>query len=127
LLNFLLTNLQKYQPYTFIFDLGGSYQDLTAFFNGSYVRVGLDQRAFEINPFCLEPTKENLHFLFSFVKVLIETGGGHTLTNAEQKDLYDKIENLYQIDRDQRRLFTLSNILPRHIGQHLARWVAGGQ
>ena len=126
-LNFLLTNLQKYQPYTFIFDLGGSYQDLTAFFNGSYVRVGLDQRAFEINPFCLEPTKENLHFLFSFVKVLIETGGGHTLTNAEQKDLYDQIENLYQIDRDQRRLFTLSNILPRHIGQHLARWVAGGQ
>jgi type IV secretion system protein VirB4 len=126
-LNFLLTNLQKYQPYTFIFDLGGSYQDLTAFFNGSYVRVGVEQRAFEINPFCLEPTKENLHFLFSFVKVLIETGGGYTLTNPEQKDLYEQIENLYQIDRDQRRLFTLSNILPRHIGQHLARWVAGGQ
>ncbi len=126
-LNFLLTNLQKYKPYTFIFDLGGSYQDITTFFGGSYARVGIEDRAFTINPFCLEPTKENLHFLFSFVKVLIESGGGYALTNAEQKDLYEQIENLYQIDASQRRLFTLSNILPRHIGEHLARWVRGGQ
>ena len=28
-LNFLITNLQKYQPLTYIFDLGGSYESLT--------------------------------------------------------------------------------------------------
>ena len=29
LLNFLITNLQKYEPRTFIFDLGGSFGSLT--------------------------------------------------------------------------------------------------
>ena len=29
LLNFLITNMQKYDPYTFIFDLGGSFESLT--------------------------------------------------------------------------------------------------
>src|ERR1700683_921852 len=41
-LNFLITNLQKYQPHTFIFDLGGSFESLTQLFGGSYVRVGID-------------------------------------------------------------------------------------
>ena len=126
-LNFLLTNLQKYNPYTFIFDLGGSYEATTENFQGSYMRVGVEHRAFQINPFCLEPTKENLHFLFSFVKVLIESGdGGARLSNTEQKDLYDQISNLYEIDRENRRLSTLANIMPRHIAQHLARWIQGG-
>ena len=42
LLNFLITNLQKYAPHTFIFDLGGSFESLTHLFGGSYVRVGLE-------------------------------------------------------------------------------------
>src|SRR5712692_3232059 len=70
LLNFLLTNLQKYQPHTFIFDLGGGYESLTHLFDGSYVRVGLESGDFKINPFSLPPTKENLDFLTLFLKVL---------------------------------------------------------
>src|SRR6267154_1566567 len=42
LLNFLITNLQKYDPLTFIFDLGGSFENITHLFGGSYVRVGLE-------------------------------------------------------------------------------------
>jgi type IV secretion system protein VirB4 len=38
-LNFLLTNLQKYEPPTYIFDLGGSYEWLTRLFGGSYQPV----------------------------------------------------------------------------------------
>jgi hypothetical protein len=34
LLNFLITNLQKYDPYTFIFDLGGSFASLTKLGDG---------------------------------------------------------------------------------------------
>jgi hypothetical protein len=41
-LNFTITNLQKYEPYTFIFDLGGSFEALTQFFEGQYARVGID-------------------------------------------------------------------------------------
>jgi len=38
LLNFLITNLQKYDPYTFIFDLGGSFESLTRLFGGRIFR-----------------------------------------------------------------------------------------
>src|SRR6185437_153876 len=38
-LNFLITNLQKYSPYTFIFDLGGSFRGITQLFGGAYLRV----------------------------------------------------------------------------------------
>jgi len=72
LLNFLITNLQKYEPHTFIFDLGGSFESLTQLFGGSYVRVGLESQDFKINPFSLPPTKENLDFLALFLKVLIQ-------------------------------------------------------
>ncbi len=52
LLNFLITNLQKYDPCTFIFDLGGSFESLTHLFGGSYLRVGMESTGFTINPFC---------------------------------------------------------------------------
>ena len=125
-LNFLITNLQKYQPLTYIFDLGGSYESLTKLFDGSHLRVGIEHRSFTINPFQLAPTNENLHFLFSFVKVLIESGG-YAMTSKEGRDLYEQIGNLYEVDPEQRRLFTLSNILSRNVAQHLDRWVEGGQ
>ena len=125
-LNFLLTNLQKYAPLTYIFDLGGSYESLTQLFHGSYLQVGIEQRSFVINPFGLEPTKENLQFLFSFVKVLIESGG-YQMTSQDERDLYEQVENVYQIDPDQRRLFTLMNILNRHLAGQLQKWCQGGQ
>src|SRR6266481_5103500 len=56
-LNFLISNLQKYDPHTFIFDLGGSFESLTQLFNGSYIRVGVESQDFKINPFSLPPTK----------------------------------------------------------------------
>ena len=72
LCNFLLQNAQKYQPLTFIFDIGGSFQSLTTIFGGSYLNVGQESRDFTINPFSLPPTEENLQFLFCFFRVLIE-------------------------------------------------------
>jgi len=127
LLNFLLTHVQKYDPYTVIFDLGGSYRRLTRRFGGSDIHVGLDHRTFTINPFTLPPTKEHLQFLFSFVKVLLQSHGQYTLTLEDDRDLYEQIGNVYQVDPDQRRLFTLANILRRPLGQYLQRWVQGGQ
>jgi type IV secretory pathway VirB4 component len=67
-----LQNAQKYNPLTFIFDIGASFQSLTTIFGGSYLNVGQDARDFTINPFSLDPTKENKQFLFSFSRVLIE-------------------------------------------------------
>jgi type IV secretion system protein VirB4 len=54
-LNFLVTNAQKYSPQTYIFDLGGSYENLTRLFRGAYLAVGVEKRPFSINPFSLPP------------------------------------------------------------------------
>jgi type IV secretion/conjugal transfer VirB4 family ATPase len=125
-LNFLLTHLQKYQPLTYIFDLGGSYENLTRLFGGSYLTVRMDQRAFTINPFTLPPTPENFQFLFSFLKVLVESSA-YQMTAQDERDLYEQIESLYAIEAGQRRLFTLSNILSRNLRAPLQKWVQGGQ
>ena len=127
LLNFLITNLQKYAPYTFIFDLGGSFESLTHLFGGSYVRVGLESAGFRINPFSLPPTKENLDFLALFLKVLMQSSGAGELDPATERDLYLQIENLYAIDPALRTLSVLSNILGHGLAERLAKWTQGGQ
>jgi type IV secretion system protein VirB4 len=126
LLNFLITNLQKYDPYTFIFDLGGSFESLTRLFGGSYLRVGLESTNFAINPFCLPPTKANLDFLALFVKVLLGSIVAR-LDAATDRALYEQIENLFSLDPALRTLDVLANTLPRHLSDALAKWMRGGQ
>jgi type IV secretion system protein VirB4 len=127
LLNFLITNLQKYAPHTFIFDLGGSFENLTQLFGGSYVRVGLESEDFKINPFSLPPTKENLDFLALFLKVLIQGQRAGEFDPATERDLYHQVENLYSIDPALRTLGVLANTLGRDISGRLAKWTRGGQ
>ena len=127
LLNFLITNLQKYQPHTFIFDLGGSFESLTQLFGGSYVRVGLESTDFKINPFSLEPTKENLDFLALFLKVLIQGQRDGDLDPATERDLFLQIENLYSVDPALRTLSVLANTLGHDVSSRLAKWTQGGQ
>ena len=127
LLNFLMTNLQKYAPHTFIFDLGGSFESLTHLFGGSYVRVGLESQDFKINPFSLPPTKENFDFLALFLKVLIQGSGAGELDPATERDLYHQIENLYAVDPALRTLGVLANTLGHEVSDRLARWTRGGQ
>jgi type IV secretion/conjugal transfer VirB4 family ATPase len=126
LVNFILTHAQKYDPTTVIFDLGGSYEKLTRLLGGSVWRMGLAHRDFTINPFCLAPTQEHRHFLFSFVRVLLQSSGQYQLTQHDDRDLYEAVENIYALDAPQRRLITLVNLLPRALGQQLHRWVQGG-
>jgi len=127
LLNFLITNLHKYQPYTFIFDLGGSFESLTHLFKGSYLRVGLESQDFRINPFSLEPTKRNLDFLAVFVRVLAESHG-QPLTASEEREIYEQIQTLYELhDPTLLTLTTLSNMLPRSLDSRLYKWRQGGQ
>ena len=127
LLNFLITNMQKYDPYTFIFDLGGSFESLTRLFGGTYVPVGLNSPGFKINPFSVPPTKENLDFLALFLKVLIQGASPLQLTPSEERDLYHQIENLYEIEPTLRTLTVLSNTLDRRLADRLAKWTTGGQ
>ena len=127
LLNFLVMHAQKYEPLTVIFDLGHSYRKLAALLEGSYLELGLRQRDVRINPFALEPTPENLHFLHAFLRVLLEGVDGYRLSDAEDREVYEAVENLYVLAPDQRRLFTLANLLPRSLAARLSRWIEGGR
>src|SRR5216684_4533366 len=125
--SFLFTNLQKYEPLTFIFDLGGSFESLTHLFGGSYVRVGINSPHSRINPFSLPPTKQNLDFLALFVKVLLQGAAPIELDPTEERDLYQQIENLYSVDPAVRTLGVLANTLGHRLADRLAKWTQGGQ
>ncbi|MBN9662276.1 MAG: DUF87 domain-containing protein [Acidobacteria bacterium] len=125
-LNFLLTNLQKYEPFSCIFDLGGSYEATTQMFGGSYLKIGIDKLGFSINPFSLAPTPENIHFLFSFIKVLVESTG-YRMDNADERDIYEAINNLYEAPEEIRRLRSLLGMIRRPLAEQLQKWTADGQ
>jgi type IV secretory pathway VirB4 component len=125
-LSFTLQSLQKYDPLTFIFDLGGSYQTLTRAFGGTYLNVGLKNPGFTINPFSLEPTHENMNFLYLFVRVLLEAGGRYELTPEDEKGLFAAIERAYRLPAEIRTLTNFASILGP-LGVRLHRWTQAGR
>jgi len=122
----LLQSAQKYEPLTFIFDLGGSYETLTRAFGGSYLNIGLKNPGFTINPFSLEPTHENMNFLYLFLRVLIEAGGRYELTPEDEKALFAAIERAYMLPPEIRTLTNFASILGP-LGERLHRWTQAGQ
>lgn len=127
LASFILQNAQKYQPQTYIFDIGGSFESLTNIFGGTYLNVGQESRDFTINPFSLPPTKENLQFLFSLFRVLIEGSDGHyRLDFKEERKLWEAVERTYVLEPEQRTLSNFANIVGE-LKERLHRWTKAGQ
>jgi type IV secretion system protein VirB4 len=123
---FMLQSVQKYDPLTFIFDLGGSYETVTRAFGGTYLNVGMKSPGFTINPFSLAPTPENQNFLFLFLRVLIESGGRYELTPEDEKALFAAIERVYKLPAEIRTLTNFASILGP-LGERLHRWIRAGQ
>jgi hypothetical protein len=67
----LSRNAQKYEPQTYIVDVGGSFESLTSIFGGSYLNVGQEARDFAMNPSRSRPAGEPA-VLFGLFRVLIE-------------------------------------------------------
>lgn len=128
LLNVLVTHLQQYDPFAVVLDLGHSYRKLAGLLDGGYLELGLGQQDVTINPFDVEhPSADELHFLHAFTRVLLEGEDGYRLTDAEDRETYEAVENLFVLEQGQRRLFTLANLLPRGLGARLHKWVEGGR
>jgi type IV secretion system protein VirB4 len=128
LLNFLITQLQQHDPRVIVLDLGHSYRKLATLLEGAYVELGVRRQAVTINPFDIgAPTSEEIHFLHSFTRVLIEGEDGYRLSVHEDREVYEAVENLFVLERPQRRLFTLASLLPRALGARLHKWIEGGR
>jgi type IV secretion system protein TrbE len=126
LANFLLNSALQYSPFVFIFDIGGSYRWFTELHGGVHVPFRASSGQFRINPFSLAPTPENLEFLFSFVRLLVESDG-YRMPDADSRELYEAICAVYHMEREQRRLLTLASISPKSVAQRLRRWIQGEQ
>ena len=124
---FMVQNAQKYQPQTYIFDIGGSYESVTAIFGGTYLNVGRESRDFTINPFALAPSPENLQFLSSFFRVLIEgRDQRYRMDFKEEQKLWSAIERMYTLEPGQRTVSNFASIIGE-LKDRLHRWTRAGQ
>lgn len=112
---------QKYGGFTYIFDIGGSYESVVEVYSGRVDRVGKDGP--RINPFALEPTESNIKFLYSFVKLLL-TNGGAELEPEDDDVIHKAVQDMYLLDIENRRLSNL--FLPKKLDRYLSKWVGSG-
>lgn len=112
---------RKYNGFTYVFDVGNSYESVVQLYGGRVDVVGKDGP--RVNPFRLEPTQTNIQFLQSFIKLLL-TNGGAELSPEDEDVVYKAIQGVYHLDASNRRLANL--ILPRHLDRYLSKWVKNG-
>jgi type IV secretion system protein VirB4 len=112
---------QKYGGFTYIFDIGGSYESVVELYGGRVDRVGKDGP--RVNPFALEPTESNIKFLYSFIKLLLANGGAE-LEPEDDDVIHKAVQDMYLLDPENRRLSNL--FLPKKLDRYLSKWVGKG-
>jgi type IV secretion system protein VirB4 len=119
--NVTIAHEQKYGGFTYIFDIGGSYESVVELYGGRVDRIGKDGP--RVNPFTLEPTESNIQFLYSFIKLLL-TNGGAELEPEDDDVIHKAVQDMYLLDAANRRLSNL--YLPKKLDRHLSKWVGRG-
>jgi len=119
--NLTIAHEQKYGGFTYIFDIGGSYESVVELYGGRVDRIGKDGP--RVNPFTLEPTESNIQFLYSFIKLLL-TNGGAELEPEDDDVIHKAVQDMYLLDPANRRLSNL--YLPKKLDRYLSKWVGRG-
>jgi len=111
----------KYGGFIYIFDIGGSYESVVELYGGKVDKVG--KNGPRVNPFSLEPTDDNLKFLYSFITLLL-TNGGAELKPEDEDVVFSAVRGMYQLETENRRLSNL--LLPKHLNRFLSKWTGTG-
>jgi type IV secretion system protein VirB4 len=119
--NLAIAHEQKYGGFTYIFDIGGSYESVVELYGGRVDRIGKDGP--RVNPFQLEPTESNITFLYSFIKLLLMNGGAE-LEPEDDDVIHKAVRDIYLLDAENRRLSNL--FLPKKLDRYLSKWVGKG-
>ena len=112
---------QKYGGFSYVFDIGASYESVVELYGGRVDRIGKDGP--RVNPFALEPTENNIKFLYSFIKLLL-TNGGAELEPEDDDVIHKAVQDMYLLDPENRRLSNL--FLPKKLDRYLSKWVGKG-
>ena len=99
--NLAIAHEQKYGGFTYIFDIGNSYESVVELYGGKVDKVGKDGP--RVNPFALEPTESNIKFFYSFVKLLLNNGGAE-LEPEDDDVVFKAMQDMYLLDSENRRL-----------------------
>ena len=126
LLNFLLVHALRYNPRVCILDLGGSYRHLTAMLGGSYLRLDGVGDSTPLRPFTLPEGERTCEFLTGWITQLLKLGGYDT-TGDDTTDIRARVEDLYGIDEEKRRMGSLVETLPQKMKAAMTRWIGAGQ
>jgi type IV secretion system protein VirB4 len=102
--NMAIAHEQKYGGFTYIFDIGGSYESVVELYGGRVDCIGKDGP--RVNPFALEPTESNIQFLYSFIKLML-TNGGAELEPEDDDVIHKAVQDMYLLDPANRRLSNL--------------------
>jgi len=119
--NLEIAHEQKYGGFTYVFDIGGSYDSVVELYGGKVDKVGKDGP--RVNPFALDPTEDNLKFLYSFAKLLLCNGGAE-LEPEDDDVIFQAVQGMYFLEPENRRLSNL--FLPKHLNRYLSKWVGKG-
>jgi type IV secretion system protein TrbE len=123
LMDRLITDSQKYDPITFVADIGGSYRNTTRRFGGSYLEVNLNNRTFGANPFRRPYSPESVERIRNLIRVFF-LNEGYTPTSTDDQTITQEIHTVYGKPEHKRRLGAIS--LPKHLKEKLHLWLPGG-
>lgn len=117
-----IDHLQKYDPETLILDVGGSYRNLCAKYDGAY--MSLADLKFRCNPFGMADSANTRRMLSAFVRMLLENEG-YKPDYRDTRIIFDAIGELMERPVDQRCLSNLN--VGDALREPLYRWTGSGE
>src|SRR6185437_10780789 len=117
LANVLISQAQKYDGYSFVLDIGGSFDTNARHFGGTVLKLNLAEQSFQINPFSLPASPDSFEFIGSFVKLLMRVESDLAWTYKEDEILHTSIRGMYSsyACTPQMRMQTLWRLLPEYL------------
>ncbi|MBB4130232.1 VirB4 family type IV secretion/conjugal transfer ATPase [Xanthomonas sp. 3075] len=127
LINFLLSQVQKYEPSPtiFFFDKDRGAEIFVRACGGNYLALENGQPT-GFNPFQCERSEENVQFLADLIKVL---AGKREYTSREEEDIYRAVENMLDTPMHLRSMSNFQKSLPNMgddgLYARMRRWTLG--
>ena len=126
LLGFLLAQAQKFGPSVVVFDKDRGLEIAVRALGGRYYPLKLGQPT-GFNPLALDPTQPNLLFVKELVKRLF-TSSGEPVSAREEEEIGAAVDGaMSHIDRPDRRLSLLLQLMTNGLATRLRKWCAGSQ